>query len=70
MKKIGDHITYIDPRGVAHEALTTAIWSETCVNLVYVSLDANEKDDYGQQIKRETSVVHKSLQSSPGQYWE
>ena len=65
----GDHIKYVDPKGIEHDALVTMNWSETCVNLVYVTLDANETDSYGQQIKRETSVVNKSIQTAPGNYW-
>jgi len=70
MLKIGDHVVFVDSRGIEHDALTTAVWSETCVNLVYVSLEPNERDDYGNQIKRETSVVNASLQSAPGNYWK
>lgn len=55
---LGGTVIYTDPRGVDHEALVTAVWSEMCVNVVYVSNDESERDDYGRQIKRETSVSY------------
>lgn len=39
------------------------------VNVVYVSDDAGEHDPYGNQIKRNTSVVHRTQQSAHGMYW-
>jgi hypothetical protein len=39
------------------------------VNLVYVNSDENYKDQYGRQIVRETSVVHKGQQSAHGRYY-
>lgn len=43
--------------------------NETCCNLVWVSSDAKRTDSYGQQIIRETSVVHKGSQPAHGNYW-
>jgi hypothetical protein len=70
MKEVGDVVKYTDHRGVQHLALITAVWSETTLNLVYVSKDATEHDDYGNQIKRETSVYVKTPSSAPGNFWE
>lgn len=63
-------VVYTDPKGADHDALVTAVWSDTCINLVYVSDDESKRDDYGRQIQRQTSVTHAS---GPGQahgnYW-
>lgn len=42
---------------------------ETCCNLVWVSTDVKRLDQYGQQIIRESSVVHKGSQPAHGNYW-
>lgn len=39
------------------------------VNLVYVSLDPRNRDPYGQQIDRRSSVPHQSAQGAPGMFW-
>lgn len=67
--KMGQAIKYVDEVGVEHDALVTAVWSPTCINLVVVDLQEGQTDSYGQKIKRETSQVHKSLQTAPGRYW-
>lgn len=43
--------------------------TETCCNLVWVSGDAKRTDSYGQQLIRESSVVHKGSQPAHGNYW-
>lgn len=63
---LGGTVIYTDPKGVDHEALVTAVWSETCVNVVFVSGDESERDDYGRQIKRETSVSYASVNQVHG----
>ena len=67
--KIGASVVYVDEYGVEHDALVTNVFSATCVNVVYVSGDETQSDSYGRQIKRETSQVHKSIQTAPGRYW-
>lgn len=69
MVKIGDGVMYVDEFGVERAALVTNVFSSTCVNLVIVSGDESQGDSYGRQIKRETSQVHKSIQTSPGRFW-
>jgi hypothetical protein len=66
---VGAAVKYVDEVGVEHDALVTAAWSPTCINLVLVDLTPGQEDSYGQKIKRETSQVHKSLQTAPGRYW-
>lgn len=39
------------------------------INVVYVSDNENERDPYGLQILRQTSVPHKQLQSAHGFSW-
>ena len=38
-------------------------------NLVYVATEIDKKDPYGRQIERATSVVHKSRQAAPANFW-
>ena len=73
MKHIGETVTYVDHVGVEHQALLTAVWDETeipTVNLVYVSDKEDERDQYGRQIRRETSIVHQSRTTAPGFFWK
>ena len=71
--KNGDGVVFVDDRGVEHDALLTAIHGEgtatPSVNVVYVLQEKTRHDDYGQQISRETSVVHQSSQLADGMYW-
>ncbi len=70
--KVGQAVVYVDPRGVRHDAILTAVWDSgptPSVNLVYVSDDPARNDTYGRQIERSTSVVNQSLQSAHGNYW-
>ena len=69
MPKTGQYVKYVDERGVERDALVTAVWSETCLNLVLVNNDPAQRDDYGQKLERETSQVHISVQTAPGRYW-
>lgn len=67
---LGQKVVYVDSKGVDHDALVTCVWSETCINVVYVSDNPNEKDDYGWQIKRETSVTKATVEGQAhGRYW-
>lgn len=68
--EVGQAVKYVDPSGEEHNALVTNSWGENCVNLVYVSGDANKTDQYGRQIERSTSVVEKCIQQAPGQYFQ
>lgn len=77
--KVGDQVVYVDKTGARRPALVTAVWGKETypyedgtgptINLVFVSDDATKQDPYGRQIERETSIVHHSLQTAPGNYW-
>jgi len=76
---IGEAVIFRDSRGRAHNALVTEVHGqypipkdapEPAINLVYVSSDNTQRDPYGNQIIRESSVVHKSFQSAHGNFWE
>ena len=82
--EVGRSVVYHDEFGVAFTALVTAVHGMRgnivmlpdgshsvfpCVNLVYVIGDASMKDQYGRQIVRESSVVHRRCQSAHGRYW-
>lgn len=67
--EVGSVVSFVDAVGKSHTALVTAVWTETCVNVVFVSDNESESDTYGRQIKRQTSLVHKTLQPAHGWYW-
>ncbi len=54
--KIGDAIVYHNERGVPHNGLITCVWGDYMINVVYVSSNESQKDDYGRQTIRESSV--------------
>lgn len=74
--EIGDAVRYTDAHGKQHAAIVTQVWeipagaTEPSINLVYVSPEESETDQYGRQIKRNTSVAHRDTQGAPGNYWE
>lgn len=58
--KTGKHVIYLDELSQPHDALITADWGNGLdgpVNLVYVT-GPDYTDQYGQQIKRPTSVAY------------
>lgn len=57
--KVGATIVYHNERGVAHNALITCVWGDYMINLLYVSSNETQKDDYGRQVIRESSVPMK-----------
>lgn len=78
----GQAVKYVDAYGVTHDALITKWWNgdntieaylsqygDPGCNLVYVVKDEAKTDSYGRQIIRETSVIHKSRQPAPGNYY-
>jgi len=77
--RVGQQVVFHDPIGAGHDALVTCVFSGRaglcegdvgdCINMVYVSGDAAREDDYGRQIERVTSIVHKSRMSAHGNYW-
>lgn len=78
MVKIGDTVEYVDPYAKSHTALVTTVFSsghpgddgpKPSVNLVYVSDDESQTDQYGRQIARNTSVVHETNQAAHGMFW-
>jgi hypothetical protein len=62
--EIGDPVIYIDQQRVEHNALVTQVFSETCCNVLFVSLDSAKCDPYGRQVERWCSVVHVSMNSA------
>lgn len=68
--KLGQAVVYCDPKGVDHDALVTAVWSETCCNVLWVSGDESKTDTYGRQVERQTSVTHATVTGQAhGNYW-
>jgi hypothetical protein len=76
MVQAGDSVVYVDPTGREFPALVTAVWPKEYagtdkpgVNLVFVSASEADEDSYGRQIKRETSLVHQSVNPTGRQCW-
>lgn len=71
---VGTTVIFVDSYGRHRPALVTTCGDknrpDTWVNLVIVSDDEAKTDQYGRQIERFTSVVHRSAQSAPGMYWQ
>lgn len=74
---VGSHVKFVDPYAVEHDAIVTTLFDNNdpekypnpSVNVVYASSDDSKTDQYGRQIERNTSVVHKSNQFAHGMYW-
>lgn len=66
---LGQRVIFCDAKGHDHEALVTAVWSETCINVVYVSSDEAKQDNFGRQIERATSVCRVTEGVAHGFYW-
>jgi len=72
MVAIADAVLFVDPHGQEHDALVTAVHGTDeypSINLVFGTLDDALTDQYGRQISRYTSVVHRSKQAAHGMYW-
>jgi hypothetical protein len=84
--EIGQHVIFVDSRGRPHDAIITHWWygkesgmtveaylsqyGDPGCNLCFVTADSMKRDDYGQQIERQTSIVHKRKQAGVhGNYW-
>ena len=65
---LGEMVIYHDPVAFPHPALVTAVFTPTCINVVFLSKDEAKHDPYGRQIERETSVTHKDT-NTYGRYW-
>lgn len=66
---VGQLVKWHDSKGNEHDALVTAVWGATCINLVVVSKDESKTDQYGRQIERNTSSSHGSVNKVHGFYW-
>lgn len=67
--QVGQHVVYVDPVARQHDAVITAVWGPTCINVVFVSNDESKTDSYGRQIERQTSLSHRSVTPAHGQYF-
>ena len=72
---VGDHVLFVDEHMVTHDALVTAVWEAMSgdappgCNLLFVCGSEDQKDQYGRQIERRTSVAHKDGNGAPGWVW-
>ena len=74
--KAGDAVKFIDENRREHDALVTAVWENMThgvvppgCNLLYVSSNDEQRDQYGRQIERRSSVAHKDGNGAPGWVW-
>lgn len=65
---IGQHVKVVDEHGTTHDGLVTNRWNQT-INCVFVTNDGAKTDQYGHQLERQSSCMHKSTSSAPGRYW-
>lgn len=65
----GDVVVYHDEGGVPFNALVTDVHGPVCVNVTHVTGNPDERDPYGRQIKRVSSVTHKSMGQAHGRYF-
>ncbi len=66
--KVGSVVIFTDENRRDHNALVTAVWSPTCINLMRVSADESKTDVYGRQLERNTSVT-RYTPNQPGMCW-
>lgn len=70
--QIGDSVVFHDESGSSMNALVCCIHTLApyyCVNLVLLSDNPAEQDQYGRQIRRRSSVYHRSAVHAHGMYW-
>jgi hypothetical protein len=67
--KTGDAVTFVDEYGKDRPALVTAVWSQSCVNVVFVSADPNRTDSCGRQTEHRTSVGYRADWMAHGNYF-
>ena len=71
---IGDSVVFRDSVGTPHKSLVTNVFGpddgNPSINVVFVSDDESQKDPYGRQIVRNTSVPHRVNQYAHGMYWD
>lgn len=67
--RVGDVVIWHEATGTPHKALVTAVWTPTCINVVFISGDESKTDPYGRQIERATSCTYKTTQQVHGFYW-
>lgn len=58
--EVGKHIIFVDRKGKDCDALITAVWGPSCINVIIVSDDESRQDGYGRQTIHETSVPRMS----------
>lgn len=66
---VGEAVIYTDTSSVDHAALVTVVHGAFCINLLYVSDNPEEQDQYGRQIKRFSSVSIMSDHTAHGNYF-
>ncbi len=69
MAEVGEVVIFTDSKSVDHNAIVTIVWGMYCINLIRLSDNPDEKDQYGRQIKRETSVQFMSETTAHGNYF-
>ena len=70
---IGRIVEYVDEHSRPHQALVTALHGNelgvNAINVVYVSDDETQRDPYGRQIARASSVSAQGPHTAHGRYY-
>lgn len=70
---VGQVVVYVDEHSVSHDALITSVWGEkvgeNAINVIYVSGDNSQHDQYGRQIARATSVSFEGPHTAHGRFY-
>jgi len=69
--RVGEHVVFHDSKGKPQNALVTCVHGGCthCINLVIVDPNEGSTDEYGRQIERLTSIMHKESAKVHGNYW-
>lgn len=63
-------VVYFDAHRKPFPALITARWSDTCINVLFLSRDEKAVDPHGRQIDRETSQVIADFNDAKACCWD
>lgn len=67
---VGHHCFFFNPYGKRFDALITAVWGPSCINVVIVVDDPKQKDNYGRKTyKGYTSVNNGNAHEAHGYFW-
>ena len=69
VREVYAHVSGEQLDGVIERLVGTPTTLIPCINVVYVSTDESQKDPYGRQVARASSVQHQSATTAHGRFW-